>query len=64
MYYHRFTFGNASDIGMPSLMFKLFKPRLAKAVSIQGYGRHSAEEGILKKTIYIKNLTKIVLIII
>ncbi|RNA17306.1 failed axon connections -like protein [Brachionus plicatilis] len=44
MYYHRFMFGKASDIGMPYLIFKLLKPRLRKAISIQGYGRHSAEE--------------------
>ncbi|CAF0848520.1 unnamed protein product [Brachionus calyciflorus] len=44
MYYHRFMFGKASDLGMPSLLFRLFKPKLAKAINIQGYGRHSPDE--------------------
>lgn len=44
MYYHRFMFGKASDIGMPYIIFKLFKPRLRKAIGVQGYGRHTAEE--------------------
>lgn len=44
MYYYRFMFGKASDIGMPFLIFRLLKPRLKQAINIQGYGRHTAEE--------------------
>ena len=45
MYYHRFKFGKASDLGLPSILFLLMKPRLDKVIKIQGYGRHSPEEG-------------------
>ncbi len=45
MYYHRFTRGSAADIGMPFLLFNFFRGRVAKVVNIQGYGKHTAEEG-------------------
>jgi glutathione S-transferase len=44
MYYHRFSHGKASDIGLPWIMFKLFRGRVIKMINLQGYGRHSAEE--------------------
>jgi hypothetical protein len=44
MYYHRFVCGSASDIGMPSIMFKIFRGKLAKVINLQGYGRHTKEE--------------------
>jgi hypothetical protein len=47
MYFHRFQRGTAADIGFPSLIFKLMRPRLAKALSVQGYGRHTDEESKL-----------------
>ncbi len=44
MYYHRFSQGKASDIGLPWIAFKLFRGRVIKIVNLQGYGRHSPEE--------------------
>jgi hypothetical protein len=44
MYYHRFVCGAASDIGMPALMFRIFKGKLANVINLQGYGRHTREE--------------------
>ena len=44
LYFHRFMTGSAADIGMPSLLFRVFKPKLVKALNIQGYGRHTKEE--------------------
>jgi hypothetical protein len=45
MYFHRFQRGDAADIGIPSLLFKfVFRPKLAKALAIQGYGKHTDDE--------------------
>jgi hypothetical protein len=44
MYFHRFQRGTAADIGLPSLLFKFMRPKLEKALLVQGYGKHTGEE--------------------
>ena len=41
----RFRYGKASDAGLPYLIFLMLKRNINKALMVQGYGKHSKEEG-------------------
>jgi hypothetical protein len=42
---YRYKYGKAEDLNMPYLLFLFFRRRVCNEANMQGYGRHTKEEG-------------------
>jgi len=49
MVYFRFIKGEAKNMGIPMIFFYIVRRSVKKMLKVQGYGRHTAEEGNLNR---------------